>query len=117
MTSNNNRKNNKMETIELNGKKYAEILETKDSTTGAPQVGQKVFIRTITYHHVGVITAVTDKWLTLEKASWVADSGRWSDAIKKGTLNEVEFEGSTTIHVESIVDITPWNHPLPTATK
>jgi hypothetical protein len=80
-------------------------------------VGDAVFIRTVTYHHVGRIKAKEEGWVILEDASWVADSGRFSTALEKGSLSEVEHTGTCAIALSAIVDVFPWTHDLPVATK
>ena len=84
-------------------------------------MGQKFFIRTVTYHMVGKLThKVVDEDTILwcfSGASWVADSGRFMEAIKNGTLNEVEPVGTMLLNPDSIVDMFPWIHPLPTDQK
>lgn len=79
--------------------------------------GKKVFIRTVTYHLVGKVEKVVDGFIKLSGASWIADSGRFSQAIKEGTLNEVEPVEKAWVSLGSIVDIFPWNHELPTKQK
>ena len=81
-------------------------------------IGEQVFIRTVTYHAVGKIANISDKFLTLEHASWVADSGRFHNALRDGTLDEVEpIPGVYRVNIDSIVDICEWKHPLPTEQK
>ena len=80
-------------------------------------IGDKLFIRTVTYHHVGEVTGIKDGWLELKDASWVADSGRFSNAIKEGALNEVEPVGDVSINLATVVDVFPWVHELPTKQK
>lgn len=79
--------------------------------------GKKLFIRTVTYHLVGQVDSVVDGFIKLSTASWIADSGRFSNAIKEGTLSEVEPVGEAYVSLGSIVDIFPWEHDLPTAQK
>ena len=55
--------------------------------------------------------------MALSDASWVADSGRFMDAIKNGTLSEVEPVGAAFVNVAAITDAFPWNHDLPTKQK
>lgn len=81
-------------------------------------VGSKVIIRTVTLYYVGRIAAVDAGWIALDEASWVADTGRWAQALKKGTLNEVEpYPAGCVVSVGAIVDVSPWAHDLPTAVK
>jgi hypothetical protein len=87
------------------------------TSTPALNIGDKILIRTVTYFQLGEITAINDNWITLATASWVADTGRLSTAIKDGTLNEVEYLGSIHVSAGAVVDIIPWTHELPTKTK
>ena len=81
------------------------------------QTGDKVFIRTVTFHLVGEIVKRDGDWVTLKNASWVADSGRFHEAISKGTLNEVEYVGDAYVNLATATDAFPWQHALPTASK
>jgi hypothetical protein len=81
-------------------------------------VGQKLFIRTVTYHLVGKVERVLGGGvLELSEASWVADSGRFNKAIGEGTLSEVEVVGQAFVNMASITDFFPWKHELPTTSK
>lgn len=80
-------------------------------------IGQKLFIRTVTYHMVGKVEKVEDGFIKLSGASWIADSGRFSNAIKEGSLSEVEPVGDAYVSLGSIVDMFPWTHELPTQQK
>ena len=80
-------------------------------------IGQKLFIRTVTYHLVGKLTKIIGNLWQLEDASWVADSGRFINAIKDGSLDEVEPVGEAFVNSNSIVDIFPWKHNLPNKQK
>jgi len=76
-------------------------------------VGKKFFLRTVTYHLVGRVTKRVGNFLELREASWVADSGRFMQAIKEGTLEEVEPVGTAYINLDSVTDFFPWDHELP----
>ncbi len=80
-------------------------------------VGEKVFIRTVTYHAVGKVERIEDGMVELSDASWVADSGRFGEAISKGTLSEVERVGDMGVSLGAIVDYFAWKHDLPTESK
>ena len=80
-------------------------------------VGTKLFIRTVTYHLVGKVEKVFGNFMQLSKASWVADSGRFMNAIKNGTLNEVEPVGDAFVNINAITDAFPWKHDLPKEQK
>ena len=80
-------------------------------------VGKKLFFRTVTYHMVGRVVGLMGSFLKLTDASWVADSGRFMNAIKEGKLNEVEPVGVAFVNLESVVDFFPWEHDLPKSQK
>lgn len=78
------------------------------------KIGKAYLIRTVTHIDIGVIKAVGDKELVLSDCSWIADTGRYHDAIKTGKLNEVEpYTDDVIIGRGSIIDATIWNHDLP----
>lgn len=77
------------------------------------KVGDKLFLRTVTYHLVGRIDAIDGEWVKLADASWVADSGRLTQAIKDGTLAEVEPVGIAFVNLQTVTDAFPWRHELP----
>ena len=84
------------------------------------EVGKNYFIRTVTHHLTGKLVKVTSKELVLETAAWIADDGRFHDALKNGTLNEVEpFPKDLQVIVGrgSLIDAVIWNHKLPTEQK
>ena len=77
-----------------------------------------VFIRTVTMHYVGHVIDITADWIILDNASWVADSGRFGEALATGKLNETElFPNQVWVGRGAIVDVTAWNHPLPTSSQ
>lgn len=80
-------------------------------------IGTKLFIRTVTYHLVGKVEKLVGNLMQLTSASWVADSGRFMNAIKEGSLSEVEPVGTCFVNMNSIVDMFPWKHDLPTKQK
>jgi hypothetical protein len=80
-------------------------------------IGKKWFFRTVSFHLVGKVKKRIGSFLQLETASWVADSGRFMQAIKNGELDEVEPVGIAFVNINSVVDIFPWNHTLPTEQK
>ena len=80
-------------------------------------VGNSYFFRTVTYHLVGKVVAQFGNMIELEDASWVADSGRFMQAIKDGKINEVEPVGRAYLNLKSVTDFFPWTHALPTEQK
>jgi hypothetical protein len=86
----------------------------KDETSHPYQVGQNYFIRTVTHYYTGKLERVTAKELVLSDAAWIADTGRFHDAIKTGKLNEVEpFIDPIIVGRGAVIDAFRWNHALP----
>ncbi len=82
------------------------------------RTGNKVFIRTVTNYYTGEVIDITADEVLLKDAAWVADTGRFSQALKTGVLNEVEpFTGVISVNRGAIVDVSTWEHALPTAVK
>ena len=54
------------------------------------EVGANYLIRTVTMTYTGRLVSVGRQELVLKDAAWIADSGRWADAVAKGTFSEVE---------------------------
>ncbi len=79
------------------------------------KIGNKYFIRTVTYHLVGKVESIEGGFATLSGASWVADLGRFGDGIAKGTIAESEYVGDALVNLAAITDAFPWEHDLPTA--
>ena len=108
-----------MRTIEVEDDVYEKIKKQlgadsfKDLSSLEDMVGEKYFFRTVTYHMTGRVKKVIGSILELENASWIADSGRFMNAIKEGKLNEVEPVGRAYINIQTVVDFFPWKHPLP----
>ena len=82
-------------------------------------VGKSYFIRTVTHHLTGRLIQVTSKELVLEDAAWIADDGRFHEAIRDGKLNEVEPfpNGNVIVGRGSLIDAVEWVHPLPRTVK
>ncbi len=80
-------------------------------------IGGKYYFRTVTYHTIGEVKKIVGRFAYLKGASWIADSGRFMNAIKDGTLNEVEPVGDAFVNLDTVVDFFPWTHKLPTSQK
>lgn len=97
------------------------VLDEKDEKWNGSDVpfsvGKSYFIRTVTYHILGKVERISGDFIVLSDACWVADSGRFSEAIKDGELNEVEFVGDAIVSINAIADGFPWLHKLPKETK
>lgn len=105
--------------------KSMESLHSTVSSHGSPSAlfssGSKYYIRTVTHHQVGKYIGVVHEgnvpFVLLESASWIADSGRWHDALAYGFKSNAEIEpcpGIVRVNISSIIDIFDWSHDLPT---
>ena len=70
------------------------------------EIGQPYLIRTVTMIDTGIIVRVTAHEIVLTDAAWIADTGRFSEAIKKAEFNEVEPfpDGEVIVGRGSIID-------------
>lgn len=73
---------------------------------GPWEIGENYLIRTVTMIDTGRLVAVTPQELVLEDAAWIADTGRFADAIAKCEFGEIEPfpAGKVIIGRGSIVD-------------
>ena len=83
------------------------------------QVDKNYFIRTFTNYYTGKLVEVTENELVLEDCAWIADTGRFGEAMKSGSLNEVEPfpAGQVIIARSGVVDAHIFNHNLPREEK
>jgi hypothetical protein len=101
-------------------KELAALLNTGSTKNGdhAWEIGKNYLIRTVTMIDTGRLVAVTEQELVLEDAAWIADTGRFSDALK--TLNFTEVEpfpnGRVIVGRGAIIDAVLL-HDLPRSQK
>lgn len=100
-------------------KELRSIVSGGASTSDHPfKIGEAYLIRTVTMIALGKLESVGQHELVLSSASWVADTGRFYNAIKEGKLNEVEpFINDVIVGRGSIIDATIWTHKLPREQK
>jgi len=91
------------------------------STSSHPyQIGKGYFIRTVTHHFTGRLVAVYPQELVLEDAAWIADDGRFAQAVSEGKFNEVEpypDDSKVVIGRDSIIDAVIFDCKLPRSQK
>jgi hypothetical protein len=83
-------------------------------------VGENVFLRKITMILTGRVVAIHDTYIELDNAAWIADTGRYANAVRTGEFSEVEpYPDALVIKVPlgDLVDgfVAPW--PLPRTQK
>lgn len=100
--------------------KHIQSLLKGPEVSNPYQVGKNYFIRTVTHHLTGKLVRVTSKELVLLDAAWIADDGRFMNALRDGKLNEVEpFPENMEVVVGrgAIIDAVVWQHDLPRSQK
>ncbi len=88
------------------------IQDEEEINTYQDLIGGKFFFRTVTFHLIGEVKKIVGKFAYLKNASWIADSGRFMNTIKDGTLSEVEPVGDAFLNLDTVVDFFPWKHTL-----
>lgn len=107
-----------MKTINISDETYNKIKdqlmseEKIDLNHLKDLIGKQLFMRTVTYHIVGKVENIIGSFFILSNASWIADSGRFMNAIKDGELNEIEPLGDWMVNYNSITDMGYWKHSL-----
>lgn len=109
--------------MDIDNMTYGELKEIAKLFNTAPsqvpvEIGKAYLFRTVTHIEVGRVVAVNGKFVTLEDASWIADTGRYHDCLVMGTFNEVEpYPETTTVNTDSLINFAPWPHDLPDEQK
>jgi hypothetical protein len=112
-----------VKTLEISDETYERIKaqltedEKVEISNFQDLINRSWFFRTVTYHLVGRVKKVMGSWVELEKASWIADSGRFMNFLKDGETNEVEPVGQVFVNLNTVVDFYPWKHELPKEQK
>lgn len=62
----------------------------QEPRNSAYEIGGKYFFRTVTHIVTGRLLSIHDDGLVVTDAAWVADTGRYADAISSCKFKEVE---------------------------
>lgn len=92
-------------------RQIAALFNAGQTPSGLPvshpyEIGKPYLIRTVSMIDTGRIVEVTTQEIVLEDACWVADTGRFSDALKSCDFNETEPfpDGRVIINRSSVID-------------
>lgn len=66
------------------------MFSSQPVDNSAWEIGQNYLIRTVTMVDTGRVVAVTQHEVVLEDAAWIADTGRFAQAVEKAEFGEVE---------------------------
>jgi hypothetical protein len=65
-------------------------MSNVENETSPWEIGKNYLIRTVTMTNTGRLVAVTSQELLLADAAWIADTGRFANAVAKAEFLEVE---------------------------
>jgi hypothetical protein len=87
-------------------KKLAQLFCSGKTEESPFEIGSVYLIRTVTMIDTGRVVRVTPTEIVLEEAAWIADTGRFSDALKALSFNEVEPfpDGNVIVGRGAIID-------------
>ncbi|MCP4679699.1 MAG: hypothetical protein GY854_30265 [Deltaproteobacteria bacterium] len=78
-------------------------------------IGEIYLVQTATHCFSGRLVAITDTDLVLDDAAWIADTGRFADALKDASkLHEVEpIPGAYIVSRGAVIGVTrpEWSEP------
>lgn len=107
--------------MELTTEELLRLLCQRPVTqTHSLEIGEAYLFRTVTHYYTGRVESVTDTDVRLSSAAWIADTGRYSEALTKGTLRELEpypGDGAVILNRSAFVEMAPWTHDLPRVAK
>lgn len=85
-----------------------EAVAAAENPASPWEIGKKYFIRTVTMYLTGELISVSEKELVLKDGAWIADSGRFNEAlIDINNCKEVEpFQNPVIVGRGSIIDAT-----------
>lgn len=89
-------------------------------TLGPWKIGSPYFIRTVTHHYTGKLVAVHAGEIVLTDAAWIADNGRFAQAVATGSFDEIEpypDGAEVVIGRGSILDAVVVSFPVPRSQK
>ena len=87
------------------------------SGTHSLKLGNNYMVETVTKYFIGELVSITDCDLVLASAAWVADTGRYHEAVmncKFPNNAEIEpYKDKVIVNRKSIVAVVPWDGALP----
>jgi len=110
----------KIEDLTIGEAREIAALFTGQQTPHPYEIGKAYFIRTVTHHFTGRLVSVGQQELVLAECSWIADDGRFAQAVAKGEFNEIEpypDDAKVIIGRTSIIDAVLFDAKLPRSQK
>lgn len=87
-------------------RELAALFNQRSSDPSPYEIGETYLVRTVTMIDTGVVVRVTQQEIILRDAAWIADTGRFADALKKAEFSEVEPfpDGEVIINRSAVID-------------
>jgi hypothetical protein len=102
-------------------KEIQSMMALQEEAQAIFQPGEKYFIRSVTHHYTGrCVSEVPGVGVILSEAAWIADDGRFADALRTGEFSEVEPypDGiNVMVFIPAMLDRSKWPHDLPRTQK
>ena len=89
-------------------KEISQMINCRQDEDCPFEIGKNYLIRTATFTLTGKIKKITKDFIVLSEADWIADTGRFSEALKDSDkFSEVEpFQNDAFVGKLSIIDAT-----------
>lgn len=89
-------------------RQIAALFAGQQSVQHPYKIGANYFVCTVTKYFTGKLVEVGEKELVLENTAWIADTGRFTQALGTGNFNEVEMypKGRVIIGRSALIDAT-----------
>ena len=87
--------------------------------TGHWKIGENYLLLVAGTFYTGKLVAIDQHEIVLEDAAWVADTGRFAEALSSGSIAEVEPcpKGEALLGRGALIAAFPWTHELPRKVK
>ncbi len=104
--------------MELSVSDIRELIGGSGDSSTSVKVGGQYLFRTVTLYLTGRVVGITASDFLLEDAAWIADTGRFSDAVRAVQFNEVEpIEGRHILFRGGLIDAAALSGSLPRSQK
>jgi hypothetical protein len=88
------------------------------------KIGKNYLIRTVTHIDMGKLKKETKEAYIITNASWIADTGRWTDMLEEGIEKQDNLEiepfppkDEVIVMKGGVIDAVEYKHKLPTKQK
>lgn len=104
----------------IKGKKMKKKTMKKTAVNKAfpYEIGKAYMFVTVTRYYTGRLKAVTEKEMVITDAAWIAHTDRYNAALTTGVVRSVEpIPGTVILNSGGLIEVSEWNHALPSVVK